>query len=497
MKQVQERGTKADIAQDMLAGQLYLPSATLKELGGWLRSVDSFLFTRASNIFGKRLSLPKEIINVALDLLANDSTFSKGKDILKNCRTLHHEAIAKLLDLFRKAGSENVAALDHVPVSSISMKSILQKHKSVAFMLRRQILQPDDVKALKTTLQQSMPNKGQFIYLLGMTTLMFSHNVNTPQNILKLLVHLLKPTQIGNDLFTLAQFIFQCQSHLSAEVIQELRDIFNHHPWEIISVLSGRVNLLCEAVPFVKKQITLGVVNAGHVRIAISSLLGQSDLSDDIMTWLLRNLSADSRKVVELISQQRYLSKEFISACFKPGVLGSIVYNRQEFIEPFLTRMERGEDDMVTNAAHAWGSYNLGAESISRLVALLAVKPPSELAARKSQAAAMILAQQDQLPVVIIPTLFQIANEDISLLFCLWDNQPTALFYTHLEIICNVTEIFILGSILSGILIGYINESNSLIWIDGGTISFYLSDGEISSLRLKDERRFRTKFREA
>lgn len=203
----------------MLARQLYLPSATLKELGGWLRSGDSFLSTSASNIIGEQLNPPKEIIGVALDLLTNDPTFSKGEDIIKSCRTLHREAIAKLLDLFRKAASENVAALENMAVASISMKSILRKHITVASILQRQTLQLDDVAVLETALRQSMLNKGQFVYLLAMTLMVFSKNLNIPENILKLLVELLKPTHIEQNLFMVAQVVFQRQSRLSAEFI--------------------------------------------------------------------------------------------------------------------------------------------------------------------------------------------------------------------------------------------------------------------------------------
>lgn len=219
-------------------------------------------------------------------------------------------------------------------------------------------------------------------------------------------------------------------------------------------------------MPFVKKQITLGaVLNAAHVRIAIQSLHGQSDLSDDIMTWLLRNLSGNILGVEKLISQQRYLGDKFISACLKPEVLGNIEYSQQEFIKPLLTRIKRGKDDIVTKAANAWGSYNLGAESISRLVDLLAVKPPSELAACKSRAAARILAKQNQLPTKIIPTLFQIINQnpDERLLYLLWRNQSTKAFYTHLKTICNLKGTFILEFILGKLITGYINENSSLI----------------------------------
>lgn len=213
MKLVQERGEKGDVAQSMLTRQLYLPSATLKELGGWLRSGDSFLSTRASNIFGEQLNSPKEIIGVALDLLTNDPTSSKSEDIMKSCRTLHREAIAKLLDLFRKTALENMA------VASISMGSILQKHITVAPILQRQTLQPDDVEVLETALQQSIPNKGQFVYLLAMTLMIIFKNLKIPENIIKLLVELLKPTHIEQNLFMVAQVVFQRQSHLSAEFI--------------------------------------------------------------------------------------------------------------------------------------------------------------------------------------------------------------------------------------------------------------------------------------
>ncbi len=153
------------------------------------------------------------------------------------------------------------------------------------------------------------------------------------------------------------------------------------------------------------------------------------------MTWLLRNLSEYPWGIGKLFSQQRYLSDEIVSACLKPEVLGEIVYSRQEFIRPLLTRIEASEDSITTiKAAIALQYRNLSAESISRLVVLLAVKPASELAACKSRAAAIILAQQDQLPMRIMSAnIFQIINQnkDESLLSHLLDNQPKELLHTH------------------------------------------------------------------
>lgn len=52
-----------------------------------------------------------------------------------------------------------------------------------------------------------------------MTLMVFSKNLNVPENILKLLVELLKPTHIEQNLFMVAQVVFQRQSRLSAEFI--------------------------------------------------------------------------------------------------------------------------------------------------------------------------------------------------------------------------------------------------------------------------------------
>lgn len=194
-----------------------------------------------------------------------------------------------------------------------------------------------------------------------------------------------------------------------------------------------------------------------------------------------------------------HLSDDIVSACLEPEVLGQILYSRQEFIRPLLSMIKTGENGIMIKAAIGLGHRNLGAESISRLVALLAVNPASELAECKSRVAARILAQQDQLPMKIISTLFQIIsqNRDKSLLYHLRTNQSTELFYTHLETTCNLGGTFILEFLLSSLFVGFRNDNISPVWIDGETISSYIFNGEIGSLHLKDELSFRAKFREA
>lgn len=439
------------------------------------------------HIFSQQSNLPKEIINIALDELTNDPTFFTGSYMIRNCQNLHREAIAKLVNLFRRAVQENAK----VPTYG------------VVLILQRQILQSDNVAELETVLRRSMRNKEKFESLISRTIDVFLRNKNIPINILKLFVQLLKPTQGGESISSQAAIAFQNQSHLSAEVIQDLREIFNDHPWETISALIGRVTLLNEALPFVMKQITLGVVSAKYVNITIKSLQGQSDLSEDIMTWLIRNIPKSRWKtrflISQLISQQKYLSDEVVSTCLEPDNLDRIIHRRPEFIRPFLTRIEMHGENIPTEAVIALGEHDLDVESINRLVALLAVKPASKLAASKSRAAATVLVKQNQLSTETILTLFEIINQskDEYLLWKLWWDQSIELFYSHLETICNLGEKFILDFVIQRLLRGSKNGISSPAWIDGETISFYRPDGKLVSLRLRDQHCFRTKFRKA
>jgi hypothetical protein len=516
MNEIREETKLKGNALRILESQGHLPETTIKELRSWLVSGKHNLCSAAGDILMQQSAFSDETVDFMLKLLFDkraDTDFYAAL-ILCSRRDIEPGTISKLLDMCERAA----AGAKELPP------------RYVGRVLRNQCLQQDAIERLETLLQwsidegqtrQSMENpvapEDTSSSHIPQTTYKSSKEdywdewkkfvlftlksqPSLPTNVLKIYVQLLRD---GDDRYEkrLAAQVLQKQAHLHPDIMKELQKLFKHDPWKAVPALTGRLDRLPEAFTLVTELIANEDTSSPYYDTAVSSLSGQSSLPHYVVEALSSAAKFHWRRydLEEVVGQQQELSEKVIKDFVEYIADRPIqeIYDREPFVEPLMKVLENSLDErMVTGAEKAlrWRK-DLDNTAKSRLGALLAAKPTSELAACKSSAAVDLLCNQSTLPATIISALHEVyhENEDFGRFYWLWWDRHIEQFCTNLE----TFDPLINQEILCKALLLQSYEELTPAYIDGSNLWFYASNGRLTSQRLRDERAFRKSFREA
>ncbi|OTB01310.1 hypothetical protein M426DRAFT_266404 [Hypoxylon sp. CI-4A] len=507
MKQIREGNELRKYSVEVLHWPARLPHSTLEELHEWLRLGDVRLRNAAADILSFQQKKPQEIIDLAINLLTRDPMSSIGSRVLCSYKTLSHESIDKLLNLYEKA-MRNEA---EVP-NGLIFRSVL----------RYQVLSPKHVAILETTLQQGMDflekvyhdpegvgdseARNHITYLIWEIYYILGGIRNLKTKILTLVIHSFQYKD--KDVSFLAGNILENQLYLHGDVIEKLRDKFTVYPWETIGALKGRITCLSEAFVFAMDQLINRTLDTDQAIAVINSLEGQSDLPDEVIFALVKYLVPESRTydaLETLLSRQTQLSdavaNEFIrkdSSLERYYYPRGAIYRRQELIRIVTNMIEKKSSPIILQHIRSiYGNLrkpvHVDSESLDRLGGLLNSKSD----AVQFSAVTRMLANTSKLPTGILLCLNDIAyrDNDQDLMKKIWDSRQIEEFCNNVEKMSG--EPTMLSRTLQTILQSQMFHGYRTSFINGGIISFELPDGELGSVQLANELEFRKAYRKA
>jgi hypothetical protein len=524
MNEIREKTKVEQNAVQILESQRHLSETTIKELRSWLVSGKYYLRSAARPILARQSALSDETVDFMLKLLFDKGTDAEfhAAEILKYRRVMEPGAISKLLDMCERAAAGATELPPRYLGVVLSNKKLQQDAiERLGALLQRCLDQGQTRQSMENSvapedtssshISPTTYNSGKEDYWdrwKRFVLLTLKSQPSLPTNVLRIYVQLLRDGDDDYEKRLVAEAL-QKQAHLHPDIMKELQKLFKHDPWKAVLALTGRLDLLPEAFTWVTELIAKEDTSSPCYETAVSSLSGQSDLPG----YVVEALSSAAAKtgfwstIGSIIGQQQQLSEKVIKDCVKyidcydaipswPSPIEAI-YDREPFVEPLMYALENAPDEETvdcTKNALQWRK-DLDNTSMSRLGALLATNPSSELAACKSAAAVSLLCKQSTLPATIIPALHEVlhANEDYYLFRELWRHRHIQQFCTNIEIF----EPSIVKDILWGGLLLRSYEELTPAYIDGSNLWFYASNGQLTSQHLRDERAFRKRFREA